>query len=119
MAGAEELVNALPRGLNTRLSSRGANLSVGQRQRIALARAVLGQPPILLLDEVDANLDDEAKESFYHMIQNYPGTVIMATHDAHLASLADITWILADHQLFSLPKSPAEESRAADEVVGL
>lgn len=119
MAGAEELVNALPRGLNTRLSSRGANLSVGQRQRIALARAVLGQPPILLLDEVDANLDDEAKESFYHMIQNYPGTVIMATHDAHLASLADITWMLADHQLFSLPKSPAEESRAADEVVGL
>jgi len=119
MAGAADLIKALPRGLDTRLSSRGANLSVGQRQRIALARAVLGQPPILLLDEVDANLDDEAKESFYSMIQNYPGTVVMATHDAHLASLADITWMLADRRLFSLPKTPSEEARTIGAIVGL
>ncbi|MCJ7555603.1 MAG: ABC transporter ATP-binding protein/permease [Gammaproteobacteria bacterium] len=119
MSGAAALVNALPGGLDTRLSSRGTNLSVGQRQRIALARAVLGQPPILLLDEVDANLDEEAKELFYSMIQNYPGTVVMATHDAHLASLADITWMLVDRQLHSLPKNPSEEARTTGAVVGL
>jgi ABC-type multidrug transport system fused ATPase/permease subunit len=119
MAGAEELVSALPKGLDTRLSSRGANLSVGQRQRIALARAVLGQPPILLLDEVDANLDDEAKDLFCRMIRNYPGTVVMATHDAHLASLADITWMLADNKLFSLSKNPSDNAVAAGAVIGL
>ena len=119
MSGAADLVIALPRGLDTRLSSRGTNLSVGQRQRIALARSILGQPPILLLDEVDANLDEEAKELFYSMVRNYPGTVVMATHDARLASLADITWILADRQLFSLPKSPSEEAAATSAVVGL
>jgi ABC-type multidrug transport system fused ATPase/permease subunit len=99
MAGAAELVQSLPRGLDTRLSSRATNLSVGERQRLALARAVLGKPRILLLDELDANLDEESKELFRTMIQDYPGTVLMATHDTELAQIADISFTLVDGQL--------------------
>lgn len=51
------MISALPRGLKTRIQEDGRNLSLGQRQRIKLARALAGNPKILLLDEFDANLD--------------------------------------------------------------
>lgn len=113
MAGAAELVRSLPRGLDTRLSSRGTNLSMGERQRLALARAVLGRPPILLLDEADANLDDEFRAHFRRVIQDYPGTVVMATHDADLAQAADTIWTLADRQLLAQAVDQAGQVAAA------
>jgi len=117
MAGAAELVQALPRGLDTRLSSRATNFSVGERQRLALARAVLGKPRILLLDELDANLDEESKDFFRTMIQSYPGTVLMATHDSELARIADISFTLVDGrlqtQIASAVTQPAESIASA------
>jgi ATP-binding cassette subfamily B protein len=109
-AGAEELVRSLPEGLDTRLNSRGSNLSVGQRQRLALARAILGQPPILLLDEVDAPLDHDARQSLYSLIRAYPGTVVAATHDARLAGIADIHWTLTDSTLKTSSNESLQEA---------
>ncbi len=60
LAGAEEFIRALPEGYDTVLSERGESLSGGQRQRISIARAMLRESPVLILDEPQSGLDAEA-----------------------------------------------------------
>jgi ATP-binding cassette subfamily B protein len=57
MAGADHFIRLLPRGYNTELSERGANLSQGQRQLLTIARAILADPGILILDEATSSVD--------------------------------------------------------------
>jgi ATP-binding cassette subfamily B protein len=65
-AHAEEIVRRLPKGYATRLGERGGRLSAGEKQRIAIARALLKDPPILILDEATSALDAESE----HLVQS-------------------------------------------------
>jgi ABC-type multidrug transport system fused ATPase/permease subunit len=93
-AGLDGLLAELPDGLATWLIEGGRNLSAGQRQRIALGRALLGNPPILLLDEPTSNLDPQSREMFRTLIGRHHGTVLLATNDPDEIALADQVWTL-------------------------
>ncbi len=97
--GIDELVRRLPEGLDMRLQEGGVNLSQGQRARVALARALLKRPCILLLDEADAHLDLVAVKAFNQVLADFPGTVVMATHRREAVRQADIVWHLHDGRL--------------------
>ncbi len=84
LAGAAEFIAALPAGYDTPVGERGARLSAGQRQRIALARAFLRDAPLLLLDEPTAHLDATAARGIRDTIERLMAgrSVVLVTHDA-------------------------------------
>jgi ABC-type multidrug transport system fused ATPase/permease subunit len=90
-AGLDEVVDRLPRGLDTRLGERGAGLSAGERQRVALARAFLLDARLLLLDEPTANLDGATEETVLGGIRRLVEgrTVLLVAHRPELVALAD------------------------------
>ncbi len=90
-AEADAFVRALPEGYDTRLGERGARLSAGQRQRIALARAFLRDAPIVLLDEPTAHLDPEnaaaIRTAVLRLLEGRTGVIV--AHDTGWAPLVD------------------------------
>jgi subfamily B ATP-binding cassette protein HlyB/CyaB len=87
LAGAYEFIERLPRGMDTVLEENGANLSGGQKQRLAIARALLPQPRILVFDEATSSLDPESE----------------AIVQANLASISrDRTLVIITHRLSNL-----------------
>lgn len=94
MAGAEEFIERLPAGYDTVLSEGASNLSGGQKQRLAIARALLVDPPILILDEATSALDPESEaivnNNLRHIAQGR--TMLVISH--RLASLVDCDQII-------------------------
>ncbi|WP_051434560.1 type I secretion system permease/ATPase [Desulfonatronum lacustre] len=91
-AGAHELILRLPRGYDTPVAPRAANLSAGQRQRIALARALYGHPRLLVLDEPDANLDDEGRQALARAIaaaRSNGNLILLISHRPWILKMAD------------------------------
>ncbi|MBI2780068.1 MAG: ABC transporter ATP-binding protein [Gammaproteobacteria bacterium] len=94
LCGVDEVLAELPEGEKTRVAEGGVGLSAGQRQRIALARALLGNPPLLLLDEIDANLDPKAIAVVDRVLAGYRGTILLVTHRLDHLSSADVIWYM-------------------------
>jgi len=98
MAGASALLARLPNGLDTKIGDRGTLLSGGERQRLALARALLRRPRLLVLDEATSALDPESERSIRHTIASLTPvvTVLTITHRLTTARQADHVVVL-DH----------------------
>jgi len=98
-AGVLETIEALPQGFETRIGEDGAVLSGGQRQRLALARAVYGQPRLLVLDEPNASLDEAGERALLAMLMACKArgaTVVVITHRSTLMQAVDKLMVMAD-----------------------
>jgi ATP-binding cassette, subfamily B, multidrug efflux pump len=102
MANAHEFIQALPEGYETRILEGGVNLSVGQRQLISIARAILADPKILILDEATANIDTVSEV----LIQKALGellkgrTAVVIAHRLSTIRNADIIYVIDQGEIF-------------------
>ena len=102
LCNIDEVLMALPEGEQTRIAEGGVGLSAGQRQRIALARALLGNPPILLLDEADANLDVQASSVIDQVLAEHTGTILLISHRRERIIKADVIWFMENGRLLEV-----------------
>ncbi len=102
LAGVHELILQLPKGYDTQIGETGTFLSPGQRQRIALARAVFGGPSLIVMDEPNASLDQQGEQALVQAIQSLKEqrtTVVVVSHKPALLQSLDKVMVLRDGQV--------------------
>lgn len=112
IAGVHELILRLPQGYETDVGENGVNLSAGQRQRIGLARTVYGFPKLVVLDEPNANLDQDGELALAQALQRMKDsamTVVIISHRPSVLSGVDKIMVLRDGVI--------EQFGARDEVL--
>lgn len=100
-AASEGFVSGLPKGLDTILGDRGILLSGGERQRLALARALLRKPSLLILDEATSSLDSENEKRIQNAIEKLYGqmTILVISHRLSTIRGVDIIHVIEEGQL--------------------
>lgn len=103
-AGMHEMILRFPKGYDTSIGEAGNLLSGGQRQRIGLARAIYGEPSLIVLDEPNANLDDAGEAALLRTVRELKAkgkTVFLITHRPGAIAVADRLMVLRDGEIFA------------------
>ncbi len=122
IAAAKDFVSRLPEGLDTQVGEQGLSLSGGQRQRLALARAVIGRPRILVLDDplsaVDVDTEDRVQRALREILPN--STTLIIAHRPSTAALADAVAVLDEGRIAALGthEQLLESSKLYRELMG-
>lgn len=97
-AGLSDFIDKLPDRYETLLGERGANLSGGQRQRLAIARALLRKPELIIFDEATSHLDTATERSIQSSMQSalFGKTVVMVAHRLSTVKNADLIYVMQD-----------------------
>ncbi|MDG3547070.1 ABC transporter ATP-binding protein [Methanobacterium formicicum] len=111
MAAADGFVGKLPEGMDTVIGDRGVRLSGGERQRLALARALLRKPSLLIMDEATSNLDSDNEEKILKAIDDIHGeiTILMIAHRISTIKNAD--------RIYLVNQGKIQESGSWDELL--
>lgn len=121
-AGLTGFVNSHPQGFDMIIGERGDTLSGGQRKAVAIARALLNSPPILLLDEPTSNMDHSTERQIYQTLEAVlPGrTLVLVTHHNALLSLVDRLIVIDQGRIVADgPKAQVMQALQGGQVTGV
>jgi len=115
LAGAWDFVARLPEGVDTLVGERGSRLSGGQRQRISIARALVHEPKLLIMDEATSGLDSETESAIWESMRRlHRGLTILAiSHQPQLASIADRVYRVEAGKIEPVTAERSSPSQAA------
>jgi len=122
-AGVHEMILRLPEGYQTELGPNGASLSAGQRQRIGLARALYGEPFLVMLDEPNANLDSEGEKAVAAAIAGVKargGIAVVIAHRPSALKSVDLVAVVQNGKLASFgPRDEILRARPAESATSV